>query len=103
MELPGNEIHLYFSFPDQISDPGLLQRYESLLTDDELTQMSRLYYARHRHQYLITRALIRTTLSAIFRLNPLPGDLAKTVMGNRRSVFRKNHGRSASTFHIAMA
>lgn len=70
MQLPDNEIHLYFSFPDQISDPGLLKQYESLLTDGELQRMSRLYYARHRHQYLITRALIRTSLSAYFEVEP---------------------------------
>ena len=56
MDLPGNEIHLYFSLPEQISDPALLHRYESMLTDDELTQMPRFYFERHRHQYLITRA-----------------------------------------------
>ncbi len=70
MELPDNEIHLYFSFPDQISDPGLLKRYESLLSDDELAQMPRFYFARHRHQFLLTRALIRTTLSRYFPVEP---------------------------------
>lgn len=70
MELQGNEVQLHFSFPGKISDPGLLQRYESLLTEVELTQMTRLYYARHRHQYLITRALIRTTLSSYFPVEP---------------------------------
>ena len=70
MELPGNEIHLYFSYPEQISDPGLLDQYESLLTDNERVNMSRLYYARHRHQYLVTRALVRTCLSAYFQVEP---------------------------------
>ena len=70
MELPGNELHLYFAYPDQISDPGLLQRYESLLSDDELAQMPRYYFARHRHQFLVTRALVRTTLSRYFPVAP---------------------------------
>ena len=81
MELPSNEIHLYFSFPEKISDPELLNRYKSLLSDDELTQMSRFYFARHRHQYLITRALIRTSLSAYFKVEPAEWQFGKNGYG----------------------
>jgi len=70
MPLPGNEIHLYFSQPEQISDPELLRHYKSLLTDDERIKMSRLYYARHRHQFLVTRALVRSCLSRYFDIEP---------------------------------
>ena len=87
MNLPGNEIHLYFSFPEQISDPALLQRYESLLTDDELTQMARLYFARHRHQYLITRALIRTCLSSYFEVEPAAWRFDKNGYGKPEISF----------------
>lgn len=70
MDLPGNEIHLFFSSPEQISEPGLLDRYQNLLTDDERLQMSRFYYARHRHQFLVTRALIRSCLSNYCNIEP---------------------------------
>ena len=70
MDLPDNEIHLFFSSPEQISEPGLLDRYENLLTDDERLQMSRFYYARHRHQFLVTRALIRSCLSIYCNVEP---------------------------------
>jgi 4'-phosphopantetheinyl transferase len=70
MELPDNEIHLYFSSSEQISDLGLLNSYEKLLTEDERIQMSRFYYARHRHQYLVTRALVRSCLSAYTDIEP---------------------------------
>jgi len=70
MQLSNNEIHLYFSDPGKISDAGLLEQYESMLTDDELVRMSRLHHARHRHQYLITRVLIRTSLSRYFEIEP---------------------------------
>lgn len=81
MELPVNEVHLYFSRPEQISDPTLLGRYESLLTNDERTQMSRLYFARHRQQYLITRALIRSTLSRYFPVEPVDWRFGKNGYG----------------------
>jgi len=70
MKLSANTIHLYFSYPERISDPELLQHYRTLLTGDELSQMSRFYYARHRHQYLVTRVLIRTSLSQYHPVDP---------------------------------
>ena len=92
MDLPGNEIHLYFSFPEKITDPSLLLACESLLTDDELTQMSRLYYARHRHQYLVTRALIRTTLSDYFQVEPVDWRFGKNSYGKPEINFPENIG-----------
>lgn len=87
MELPGDEIHLYFSFPEKITDPGILQGYQSLLTDDELTQMSRFYFARHRHQYLVTRALIRSCLSSYFEVEPAAWRFEKNGYGKPEISF----------------
>jgi 4'-phosphopantetheinyl transferase len=81
MNLPGNEIHLYFCSPEQISEPGLLSQYDRLLTDDERIQMSRFYYARHRHQYLLTRALVRTCLSAYCNVEPGDWRFSKNSYG----------------------
>ncbi len=92
MDLPGNEIHLYFSFPEKITEPSLLLAYKSLLTNDELTQMSRLYFARHRHQFLITRALIRTTLSHYFQVEPADWRFGKNTYGKPEISFPENIG-----------
>ena len=81
MDLISGEVHLYFSFPGQISDTGLLNRYESLLSDDERSQMARFYFARHRHQYLVTRALIRTCLSAYYPVDPAEWRFSKNSYG----------------------
>jgi 4'-phosphopantetheinyl transferase len=81
MSLPANQIHLYFSKPDEITDPGLLNRYQSLLTDNEQAQMERFYFPRHRHQYLITRALIRTSLSNYYQVDPAEWQFAANSFG----------------------
>ena len=81
MTLTQHEVHLYFSFPGQISDPGLLERYESLLSGDERSQMARFHFARHRHQYLVTRALIRTSLSAYYPVDPADWRFSKNGFG----------------------
>ena len=92
MELPDNEIHLYFTYPDEISDSRLLAQYESLLTDDERVQMSRLYFARHRHQFLVTRALIRTSLSAYFQVEPADWQFGKNGYGKPGITFPEEAG-----------
>lgn len=81
MKLQSTDIHLYFSWDGQITDDGLLRRYHSLLSEAELAQMSRFYFARHRHQFLITRALIRTSLSAYFRVDPAEWKFTKNGYG----------------------
>ncbi len=81
MELESNQVHLYFSFPEQITDPALLLRYQSLLTEEEMEQMSRLYFVGHRHQYLLTRALIRTSLSRYYPVEPDKWKFSKNSYG----------------------
>ena len=81
VKLLNDEIHLYFSYPGQISDPGLLSRYESLLSNGERAQMARFYYPDHRHQYLITRALVRTSLSAYYPVSPAEWKFGKNHFG----------------------
>lgn len=65
-----DSIHLWFAFPDEITDQALLESYVNLLTEEEKTRWQRFYFARHRHQFLITRALIRSTLSNYIDIAP---------------------------------
>ena len=57
------EVHLSLVFCREIRDPALLERYRELLSQDELEQGQRFHHADDRHRYLLTRALLRTTLS----------------------------------------
>ncbi len=70
MKLGDNDIHLHYVRPDRVTDPDLLERYESLLTGDEKQQMTRFYFQHHRHQFLLTRALIRSCLSLYHDVRP---------------------------------
>ncbi|GAB2923783.1 4'-phosphopantetheinyl transferase superfamily protein [Paraburkholderia jirisanensis] len=58
-----NTIDLWFAEPESINSAVLLDAYRALLSDDELECASQFYFARDRHSYLITRALVRTVLS----------------------------------------
>jgi len=70
MKQDDNQVHLYYALPDQVTDASLLCRYQSLLTDEETERMSRLYFSGHRHQYLLTRALVRDCLSRYHPVTP---------------------------------
>ena len=59
---PGR-IHVWIVDDRRIVDRALLDRYRSWLSESERAQMKRFVFAPDRHQYLVTRALVRYTLS----------------------------------------
>lgn len=63
VRLSPDQLHLWVCLPETIQDPSLLQRYLDLLNPEEKVQQKRFLRPSDRHRYLITRALIRTTLS----------------------------------------
>jgi len=63
VNINNHEIHLWFANDQEISDSELIAYYLSILNDAEKQQQQRFHFEAHRHQYLITRALVRSTLS----------------------------------------
>jgi 4'-phosphopantetheinyl transferase len=62
--VPGaGEIHLWYCRDADISDHGVLALYASWLSAEEQQRQARFLYPRHRHRYLLTRALVRNVLS----------------------------------------
>jgi 4'-phosphopantetheinyl transferase len=57
------EVHLWYVEPESVDDPALLDAYDALLAPSERERNRRFVFARHRHQDLLTRALVRTVLS----------------------------------------
>ena len=62
--LVAGEVHLWYAFPDRLSNERLLAAYRALMSPEELEQNHRFVFPAGRHQHLVTRALVRTTLSA---------------------------------------
>src|SRR6185437_13488390 len=63
-------IDIYCAFCERITDPALLARYRQVLTQEERGRQLRFYFQQDRHRYLITRALLRTTLSRYADIAP---------------------------------
>lgn len=70
LPLPPDEAHLWYLLSDEIHDPDRLASYERLLTPDEHARRARYVFERNRHEYLLTRALVRTVLSRYVPVAP---------------------------------
>ena len=81
------EVHLWSAVPDEIQDNKLLTFYSQLMTSSERDQYQRFHFAKHRHQYLITRALVRTTLSRYADVAPEQWRFSKNAYGRPEIVY----------------
>jgi 4'-phosphopantetheinyl transferase len=58
------------AFPDAIRDESLVCEYRRLLDDEERRREQRFRLQADRHRYVVTRALLRTTLSRVAPIAP---------------------------------
>jgi 4'-phosphopantetheinyl transferase len=81
LPLERREAHLWYVFPKALTDPVLLDAYHDLMCPEERVQQRRFYFEKGRHEYLVTRALVRTTLSRYVKLDPRMWRFAKNAYG----------------------
>ena len=62
LTLDPRHVDVWCTFVDDI-DRALLEEYHRLLSDSERLRLERFRFEKDRHQYLATRALVRSTLS----------------------------------------
>jgi 4'-phosphopantetheinyl transferase len=80
--LPAGEVHVHHVLDADVTSPALLTAYEALLAPEERTRRDRYRFDHSKREYLLTRALVRTTLSRYADVAP------------RAWTFRQNsHGR----------
>ncbi|NKB76462.1 MAG: 4'-phosphopantetheinyl transferase superfamily protein [Gammaproteobacteria bacterium] len=81
LALEPNTIHLWSCFCNEITDTSLLANYIALLEEEEKTKHQRFYFEKSRHQYLITRALVRSVLSLYANIEPDQWRFIKNAYG----------------------
>mgnify|MGYP003683129697 CR=1 FL=1 len=57
------DVHIWITNDHSIKDANLLDSYRQLLNAEEMHRQQNFHFERHRHQYLVARALVRTVLS----------------------------------------
>lgn len=68
--IDARRLDLWYVLPDYLRDETLLESYRGLLSAREERKWKRLRLERHRHTYLITRALVRSTLTHYHPVDP---------------------------------
>lgn len=81
IKLDPRQIHLWYVFFTDIKDQNLLSQYEGLLSYDERYQMQRYMFIDDKLRFLITRALVRTTLSRYQSILPQEWYFSKNHYG----------------------
>ncbi len=79
-------VHVWLVAPEQITDPRLLDQYGQLLNQEEQSRRARFKFARHRHEFLVSRALVRTTLSRYVPAPPKSWEFATNSYGRPEIV-----------------
>ena len=91
LELQSNEIHLWLVEDQLISDQGLLDKYQALLNAEEQKRFERKIFARHKKQFLVSRALLRSVLGDYLQQAPEDLVFAKNAYGKPRiASFKKS-------------
>lgn len=100
LTLAPGEVHLWLAYYDRFAGSDLPAGYRELLSDEERVQMARFHFERDRLRYLVTRALVRSTLS---RYMPIPAaDWRFTVNDYGRPAIAARHG-DACALHFNLS
>jgi len=70
LDLKPDEIHFFYTLVDEIKDTGLLDRYRSVISENEKIKVNRYVFEKDKHSCLVTRALLRFVLSALTHEEP---------------------------------
>jgi 4'-phosphopantetheinyl transferase len=74
-------VHVHLADPVALAEPERVRRYLALLEPHELEQYRRFMFDQHRQEYLVTRALARTTLSRYVARAPEDWRFVRTEHG----------------------
>ncbi|MDI6687881.1 MAG: 4'-phosphopantetheinyl transferase superfamily protein [Desulfobacterales bacterium] len=69
-DLKPDEIHFFYTLIDEIKDTVLLDRYRSVISENEKRKVNRYVFEKDKHSCLVTRALLRFVLSACTCCDP---------------------------------
>jgi 4'-phosphopantetheinyl transferase len=81
LSLTSDVAHLWYVDPDSIDDWYSLAAYHTVMAPDEAQQQARYRFAAGRKEYLVTRALVRSVLSAYAPILPKDWEFVRNKHG----------------------
>ncbi len=83
-QLSDRDCHVWLAVQPPVLAPEQAEVWQSWLTRAELQRFHSFRFRRHREQYLLTRALVRTTLSAYTDVSPEAWRFVENAHGKPR-------------------
>lgn len=83
-DIQHNQVHLWFLEDQQIHDQELLDAYCALLNAEEKKRFERFVFPKHKKQFLLSRALVRTVLASYLDEAPESLVFARNAYGKPR-------------------
>jgi len=81
LEISEGDVHIWFSLTKEINDQDLLNQYKDLLSEEESNQFNNFVCRTDSDRYLISRALLRATLSKYSSIPPHIWKFSRSVYG----------------------
>jgi len=66
----GEDVHLWYVFSDEVREAGILERFAVLMAPEERARHDRFVFEKDRHQFLVTRGVIRTLIGRYLDVDP---------------------------------
>jgi 4'-phosphopantetheinyl transferase len=63
-------VDVWYVFSDEVRDPRILARYAAIITPEERVRHDRFVFPRDRHQFLVTRGVLRTLIGQYLQIDP---------------------------------
>jgi 4'-phosphopantetheinyl transferase len=98
-ELPENEVHLWFAYPDEGEETALVGSARAILDAGEIARLERFHLPEHRRLFLASHLLLRKTLSRYADIPP--GAWRFTANDHGKPRVAREAGRPAPSFNIA--
>ncbi|MDB4307929.1 4'-phosphopantetheinyl transferase superfamily protein [Gammaproteobacteria bacterium] len=64
------QLHVWLTVPEDITDPDTLSDYLVLLSEEERERQQRFHFEKDRHSFLVSHALVRKVLSMYVDVDP---------------------------------
>ena len=65
-----DEVHLWYARSDEIRDAATLERFAALMAPEERARHDRFVFEKDRHQFLVTRGMVRTLVGRYLSVDP---------------------------------
>jgi 4'-phosphopantetheinyl transferase len=100
LALPSDQVHVWLVADDDIDDRLLAHYRQHCLNGQELLREKRFYFEKHRKQFVITRALVRSVLSRYANIAPSAWQFSKNDYG-RPEICNGNAASDALSFNLS--